>query len=340
MTHTMSQITLSPSQIQFSAQDNETILSAAIRQGYNLPHSCQSGVCGCCTAKLLSGDVRASGEYEHYALTPEQIQAGMILLCCSQAQNDITLDMPAYAGTHALPIRTLPARINNISLRDTIAIIDVALPKAPPFIFYAGQYMDFLLPDGSSRSYSIANAPETSTSTLEFHIRLHEGGLFSSQLFSGSLKAGSIIRLRGPLGSFSLNKESNKPLIFLATGTGFAPIKSLLQHLAHTQPKRHVHIYHGVRFVNEFYDETALHELLTHLPNSRYTPVVSRPDTSWVHATGYITEQVMHDYSNLQDFEVYACGSPAMIHSSQKILTEQKLLPQNAFFSDAFTAHI
>ena len=187
----MSQITVSPSQTQFAAEDSETILSAAIRQGINLPHSCQSGVCGSCAATVVSGDVVQSAEYDDYVLTEEEIAAGTVLLCCTQARGDVVIEMPSYAGCKALTVRTLPARIADIETRGDMAVLTIALPKAPPFVFHSGQYMEILLKDGS-RSYSIANAPHESGS-LEFHIRLREGGLFSPQLFDGRLKKGSII---------------------------------------------------------------------------------------------------------------------------------------------------
>lgn len=335
----MSQITVSPSQTQFQTQDNETILSAALRQGINLPHSCQSGVCGSCAAILVSGQVQKSGEYDDYVLNADEIAAGKILLCCSQAQGDVCIDMPAYAGSKAIAIRTLPARVSQVLVRDDVAILTVALPKAPPFQFHAGQYMEILLKDGS-RSYSIANAP-AQNHTLEFHVRHHEGGLFSPQLFSGSLKAGAIMRLRGPMGSFYLNEDSDsKPLILLATGTGFAPIKAILQHLVHTQAQRKVHVYHGSRFATGLYDEAALHDILTQLPNARYTPVLSRASDDWTGARGYVTEHVLRDYPDLSQHEVYACGSPDMVRESKRQFVAQAHLPETAFYSDAFTAHV
>lgn len=335
----MSQITVSPSQTQFVAQTNETILTAAIRNGINLPHSCQSGVCGSCAAKLVSGKIVQSGEYDDYVLSAEEIAAGTILLCCSQADGDVVVDMPSYAGTKAIAIRTLPARVASVDIRGDVAILQVALPKAPPFKFYAGQYMEILLKDGS-RSYSVANAP-SQNGVLEFHVRHHEGGLFSPQLFSGSLKSGAIMRLRGPLGSFYLNDESGvKPLILLATGTGFAPIKSILQDLAQTQPTRQIHVYHGVRFENGLYDEAALYDILAQLPNAKYTSVVSRPSENWQGAKGHVTEHVLRDYADLSAHEVYACGSPDMVYGSKQVLMVQANLPENAFFSDAFTPHV
>lgn len=334
----MSQITVAPSQTEFHAHSDETILAAAISHGINLPHACQSGVCGTCRAQLISGSVTQSDDYDDYVLSPEEVASGMILLCCSRAKSDVIVDMPAYAGAKALTVRTLPARIARIETHGEVAVLYVSLPKAPPFVFYAGQYMDILLKNGN-RSYSIANAPDQ-TEQLEFHVRRHNNGLFSPQLFDGTLQSGSIIRLRGPLGAFTLNEHSNKPLILLATGTGFAPIKSLLHYLAQIQPERALHFYWGNRHADDFYDDAALQAILATLPNAHYTPVLSRPHLTWQGATGHITEQVLADYPDLRAHEVYACGSPEMIMGARAALIEQGKLPEQAFFSDAFTAHI
>lgn len=334
----MSQITVNPSQTQFSSNENETILAAAVRNGYNLPHSCQSGVCGSCRARLVAGKVKKSGEYDDYVLSEDEVANQMILLCCSEADGDIELDMPSYAGAKALTVRTLPARVASIDVRGDVAVLNVSLPKSPPFQFYAGQYMDILLKDGS-RSYSIANAPSQGDK-LEFHIRKHEGGLFSPMLFDGRLKSGAIMRLRGPLGSFTLSENTDKPLVLLATGTGFAPVKGIVSHIAESQPQRTLHIYHGVRHAAELYDEAALAALLEQLPNARYTPVLSRADDAWTGARGHVQQQVLRDYADLSGCEVYACGSPLMIHDARVLFTAQAGLPDAAFFSDAFTVGV
>lgn len=337
MTH---KITVSPSQTLFQAEENETVLASAIRQGYNLPHSCQSGVCGCCAARIVSGTVHQSGEYDDYVLTEEEVAAGMVLLCCCQARSDLVVDMPSYAGAKALDVRTLPARIGKIDIRGDVAVFTAALPKAPPFRFYAGQYMEILLKDGS-RSYSVASAP-SQNGMLEFHVRLHEGGLFSPKLFDGSLKSGDIIRLRGPLGTFYLNEESQKPLLLLATGTGLAPVKSILARLADTGSERQVYFYYGCRTRTDLYDSEAVAGLVARLPNARYTPSLSRAenDPEWLGARGYITAHARADLPDLSGFEAYACGSPAMVADAKTTLCGQNGLPECAFHADAFTAHV
>lgn len=330
----MPHITINPSQSQFQSTPHESILSAAIRNGHNLPHSCQSGVCGSCRARLLSGEVKAIDEYDDYVLSDEERADGIILLCCCEAQSDVEIDMPAYAGSKAIQIRTLPAKVASIEQHHQVAILKVALPKAPPFKFYPGQYMDILLKDGQ-RSYSIANPP-SQNEYLEFHVRHQAGGLFSPMLFDERLKAGAIIRLRGPLGGFSLNEESDKPILFLATGTGLAPIKAMLRHLLEHSSSRSIHLYWGVRSEQDLYDES-LKTLISGHTHIRYTPVLSRPSPEWRGASGHIQNQVLADYQDLSDYEVYACGSLAMIQEAQGLLTTQLNLPEAYFFSDAFT---
>ena len=333
----MSQVTITPSQIQFETQADETILEAALRQGYNLPNACQSGMCGTCIAQVVSGEV-ALGDYDDCALTDEDAAAGMVLLCACQPKGDVVLDLPAYEGAKAIAPRTMPARVAHVDIRGNMALLRLALPKSPPFKFYAGQYADILY-KGTVRSYSLANAP-SDNGVMEFHVRLREGGVFSPALFSGSLKVGDVLRVRAPLGAFTLHDNSHKPLIFIATGTGFAPIKSLLHHLRDTDPSRSVHIYHGAQTADGLYDEAALRELLYLLPNARYTPVLSRADDAWQGARGYITEHVLHDYADLSGYEVYACGSIDMIRASKQAFTAQRGLPETAFYSDAFTPYV
>ena len=333
----MSQVTITPSQIQFETQADETILEAALRQGYNLPNACQSGMCGTCIAQVVSGEV-ALGDYDDCALTDEEAAAGMVLLCACQPKGDVVLDLPAYEGAKAIAPRTMPARVAHVDIRGNMALLRLALPKSPPFKFDAGQYADILY-KGTVRSYSLANAP-SDNGVMEFHVRLREGGVFSPALFSGSLKVGDVLRVRAPLGAFTLHNNSHKPLIFIATGTGFAPIKSLLHHLRDTDPSRSVHIYHGAQTADGLYDEAALRELLYLLPNARYTPVLSRADDAWQGARGYITEHVLHDYADLSGYEVYACGSIDMIRASKQAFTAQRGLPETAFYSDAFTPYV
>ena len=327
-------VTLSPSNTAFSVEANETIFAAAKQQGLNLPHSCQNGICGQCKAEVLSGEV-IQGEHTEQALSASERSAGKILMCCSTMRSDVALNIPAYTGADTPPVKTLPSRISSIEIMHDIAIIKLALPKASPFVFWAGQYIDLLLPDNRTRSYSIANSP-TQTSLLELHVRYRKGGLFSEMLFSGSLKEKAILRIRAPLGTFTLN-ESNAPIILMATGTGFAPMQSLLQHLIDTNSKRTVHLYWGARQIDDLYAQQTAHALIQALPNARLTLVLSKPHSEWCGAAGYVQDHITQDYPDLSAYEVYACGSSDMIESAQIVLHEHCNLPNGSFFSDAFS---
>ncbi|MDO1509315.1 MULTISPECIES: 2Fe-2S iron-sulfur cluster-binding protein [unclassified Neisseria] len=328
-------VTLVPDHATFSVEAGEPILNAAKQQNFNLPHSCQSGICGQCKAEVLNGYVK-QGPHAEMALSKEEQKKGKILMCCSTAESNIELKVPGYNGINTPPVKTFPARISNINRVRDVAIITLALPKAPPFAFWPGQYIDVLLKDGNSRSYSIASSP-CRTDMMELHVRYREGGLFSEMLFGEKavLKEKSIMRIRGPLGTFTLQK-TNAPIILLATGTGFAPIASILQSMIINGDKRSVHFYWGARTEADLYQLQTAADLISQLPQARFTPVLSRPQNDWKGAIGYVQNLVAEDYPDLHTYEVYACGSMAMITDAKKLLKEKCKLPSEAFFSDVF----
>lgn len=248
MNHT---VTL-PDQTTFAAGDGETVLSAAARQNLNLPHSCKNGVCGQCKAELASGDIQMGGHSEQ-ALSEAEKAQGKILMCRTTAQSDISLNIPGCKAD-ALPVRTLPARIESIVFKHDVALLKLALPKAPPFAFYAGQYIDLLLPGNVSRSYSIANSPDQE-GILELHIRRRENGVCSEMIFGSEpkVKEKGIVRVKGPLGSFTLQEDSGKPVILPATDTGYAPIRSILLDLIRQNSSRAAHFYWGARHQDDLY---------------------------------------------------------------------------------------
>ena len=332
MTHT---ITL-PDQTTFTANDGETVLAAAARQNLNLPHSCKSGACGQCRAELVSGDIQM-GEHSEQALSEAEKVQGKILMCCTTAQSDISINIPGY-NANALPVRTLPARIESIVFKHDVALLKLALPKAPLFAFYAGQYIDLLLPGNISRSYSIANSPDQE-GILELHIRRRENGVCSEMIFGSEpkVKEKGIVRIKGPLGSFTLQEDSDKPIILLATGTGYAPIRSILLDLIRQNSSRAVHLYWGARHQDDLYALEEAQELTGRLKNARFTPVLSKADDGWQGEKEYVQTATAKDYPDLSGYEVYACGSVTMIESAKSVLTAQCNLPETAFYSDAFS---
>lgn len=337
--HYMSTITLTPSNVSFDTLPNEPILMAAKRQNLNLPHSCQSGNCGACKATVVSGEFNL-GDYKERALSKQERAEGKVLLCQTTAQADMVVSMPEYLGADAPQVKTFPVRVKSIDIRDDVAVLQLAMPANNQFTFWPGQYLDVLLKDNQTRSYSIASAP-SQTEFVELHIRQQPDGLFSNIVFGG-LQEKAIFRVKAPLGTFTLAKDSHKPKIFMATGTGFAPIKSMLQSLIDTSINQKIAVYWGVRTEAGLYDLAEAEALIAQLPNAQLIPVLSQASASdaWQGRTGYVQDAVLTDFTDLSDYEVYACGSPNMIEAAQLKLTIEGKLAAEAFYSDAFTPSI
>ncbi|MBP6563238.1 MAG: 2Fe-2S iron-sulfur cluster binding domain-containing protein [Neisseriaceae bacterium] len=335
----MSTITLTPSNVSFDTLPNEPLLMAAKRQNLNLPHSCQSGNCGACKATVVSGDF-SMGEYKERALSAEEREQGKVLLCQVTAHADMVVDLPEYLGADAPQVKTFPVRVKSIAVHQDVAVVQLAMPANNQFTFWPGQYVDVLLKDNQSRSYSIATAP-SQTDYIELHIRQQPDGLFSNVVFGG-LQEKAIFRIKAPLGSFTLAKDSQKPKIFMATGTGFAPIKSMLQSLINAEATQQITVYWGVRTKQALYDLAAAEALISQLPHATLVPILSQPlaEDNWQGRRGYIQDAVLADTPDLSGHEVYACGSPSMIEASQTKLTTEGNLAQNAFYADAFTPSI
>lgn len=330
MSHT---VTLSSGQTAFSVEDHETILQAATRQGLNLPHSCQSGICGQCKAQLTGGEA-LMGKHSEQALSADEAAEGKILMCCSKLLSDACLDIPNYHG--GLPqVRVSPARVSSVEYRADTAIINLALPKAPRFEFLPGQYIDIQMKNGT-RSYSIASSA-ADTEHLQLHVRKRDGGLFSGLLFGEEpvIREKTVMRIRGPLGTFTLQAHEG-PMILLATGTGYAPIHSILQQLADEKRGNPVHLYWGGRRSEDLYFLEEAEALCREI-GAGFTPVLSRAGDGWTGARGYVQEQALADYPDLSASQVYACGSVEMVAAAQKLLAEQGGLKTENFFSDAFT---
>lgn len=332
-------VTLQPSGRSFPVQRDEPILAAALRAGIGLPYGCKDGACGSCKCRMLEGRV-IHGAHQLKALSVEEEENGYALTCCATPQTDVVLEARTVAGVGELPVRRLPARVTRIDKPAAdVAIVKLQLPANDALRYHAGQYIDVLLRDGSRRSYSMANAPHTQGDKpwIELHIRHLPGGLFSDQVF-GAMKEKDILRLEGPFGSFFLREESSKPIVLLASGTGFAPIKALIEQLIFKGSDRPVVLYWGCRSRADLYlHETAL-ELASQLPSLRYVPVLSEPLASdaWEGRTGFVHHAVMADWPDLSAHQVYACGAPVMVESAQRDFTVRCGLPADEFYADAF----
>jgi CDP-4-dehydro-6-deoxyglucose reductase len=333
--------TVQPSGRTFTVDRDEPILSAAIRQGVGLPYGCKDGACGSCKSRLLEGRV-IHGVHQSKALSAEEEAAGWILTCQAAPQTDVVVEARTVPGAGEFPIRKMPTRVTTITRpAPDVAILQLQLPANDRLQYHAGQYVEFILRDGSRRSYSMANAPHTQQDKpgIELHLRHLPGGKFTDHVF-GAMKEKDILRMEGPFGSFFLREDSDKPLILLASGTGFAPIKAIIEHLRHTGSQRIASLYWGARSKADLYLHDWVLETAETMPNLRYTPVLSepRPEDAWTGRTGFVHLAVMHDHPSLMNHQVYACGVPVMVESAQHDFVVKSGLPDDEFYADSFTS--
>ena len=332
------QVLVNPSGRQFSCDAGESILAAAIRAGVGLPYGCKNGACGSCKGKLISGQAEL-GTHQERALSAAEREAGQTLFCCAMPQSDVVIEAREVLGVGDFPIKKLPSRVAKLErLTDDVMILSLQLPATERMQFKAGQYIEFLLKDGKRRAYSMATAPH-SDELLALHIRHMPGGLFTDQVF-GTLKEKDILRFEGPLGTFFLREDSEKPIVMLASGTGFAPIKAMIDHWAHQQSTRPMTLYWGGRRPADLYMNALCEEWAKTLPNFRYIPVISDalPEDNWTGRTGFVHKAVMQDLQNLSDYQVYACGAPIMVEAAQRDFVAECKLPNEEFFADSFTS--
>jgi len=330
------QIKVSPSGHQFVAEADETILEAALRQGLSIPYGCRDGACGACKGKVLDGQID-HGKAQAHALTEDEKAVGLTLFCCAKPQSNITIESRQISSNKDIPVKTLPSRIEKLErLAPDVLAIHLKLPATERLQFLAGQYIDILLKDGKRRSFSLANAPHDDAS-LQLHVRHVPGGLFTDQAFS-SMKVRDILRFNGPHGTFYLREDSKKPMILLAGGTGFAPIKALVEHAIAENCARPIYIYWGAKARVDLYLPTLGEQWAAAHSNIQYTPVLSEPaaDDGWTGRTGLVHQSVTVDHQNLSNFQVYACGSPGMIDAAKRDFMAAGL-PEEEFFADAFT---
>ena len=336
--HAAFTITVQPSGRVFTADSDEAILTAGIRHGIGLPYGCKDGACGSCKCKKISGDV-VHRPYQAKALSDEEAAQGLILTCCAVPQSDVVLESRQVTEEGALPIKKMPTRVTTMTrMSDDVMVLNLQLPANDSFLYRAGQYVEFILRDGARRSYSMANAPGQGNA-LELHIRHMPGGKFTDHVF-GAMKEKEILRIEGPFGSFFLREDSEAPLVFLASGTGFAPIKALLEHMQEHNIQRPVTVYWGGRRPADLYMDAWLRAQQVLMPQLRYVPVVSdaQPEDGWTGRTGFVHRAVLDDVPVLSGHHVYACGAPIVVDSARKDFTQMAGLPEDNFFADAFTS--
>ena len=331
----MSRVKVLPSGKTFNVGSHETILEGALRENIALPYGCRDGACGACKGRVVEGDVAQDG-FQERALPAAERAQGMALFCCARPCGDVTIEVREVAGAGDIQVKTLPCRVEKIERVHDVAILRLKLPVSERLQFKAGQYIDILMRDGKARSFSIANPPHEE-GFIELHIRHQPGGSFSEYVF-GRMQEKEILRFKGPLGSFFLRDDSDKPLILLASGTGFAPIKAMVEHALHHGGNRPMILYWGARTLADLYMAEVAAGWQASRPDFTFIPVLSEPlaEDRWIGRSGFVHQAVLDDFDDLSGYEVYACGAPVMVEAAHASFTGMRKLPADAFFSDAF----
>jgi CDP-4-dehydro-6-deoxyglucose reductase len=335
-------VTIEPSRHVFSVPEGSTILQAALDAGFVLPYGCRDGACGSCKGKVLDGTVD-HGRHQGNALPEQDKRLGYALFCCAKPASDLVIECREISALKDVQVRQLPCRVQKIERpAPDVAVISLKLPANDGLQFLAGQYLDFLLKDGRRRSFSIATAPHAvlEAGELNLHIRHMPGGQFTDHVFS-TMKEREILRFEAPLGTFFLREDSEKPIVFVASGTGFAPIKAMLEHAFHrgTEKRRRIVLYWGARAARDLYLDALPRKWAEQHPEFSYVPVLSdaSPADHWAGRTGLVHQAVMEDFADLSPCQVYACGNPLMVYAARRDFIALRGLSAEDFFADAFT---
>lgn len=320
----------------FTVREGESILTAALRQGVMLPYSCKNGTCGSCKGVVESGEV-------HYpfhpplALERPDIADGYALMCQAEPVEDLVINVREIEAVRDIQVRMLPARVTEKSLlAENVVRLRLKLPKAQRLQFLAGQYIDVLLSGGKRRAFSIASCPSLEDE-IELHIRHVDGGDFTGFVFD-QLHERDILRLEGPQGNFFVrNDQPERPIIMLGGGTGFAPLKSMIENLLEQGDKREIQLYWGTRTSEEMYMDELPSRWADEHAHIHYHRAISEPDSSAMadHFKGFVHEAVIADFPELSAYDVYMSGPPAMIDAARQTFVQCGIDEQRMFY-DSF----
>ncbi|HEV8333896.1 MAG TPA: 2Fe-2S iron-sulfur cluster-binding protein [Steroidobacteraceae bacterium] len=332
-----SRITLFPSQQVIFVEEGETILDAALRAGLNLPHSCKGGHCSSCRARIRDGSI-VYPRGRPLGLMAEEEREGYALLCQAHATGaDLAIEVREIRPPRPeVQVKSLPCRIERMhKLAPEVMAVFLRLPSNEDFHFFAGQYLDIMLPQNRRRSFSIASCPGRDE-LIELHIRRVASGEFTQQLFDG-MKERTLLRVEGPLGQFWFRRESPRPALLIGGGTGYAPLRSMLRDLLEVGDRRPLHLYWGAQTRQDLYEDAQVRALGAQYPNLRYTSVLSDPlpADNWTGRRGLVHAAALEDHPQLERVDVYASGPPAMVETVRHEFTVRGLPPQQLFF-DSF----
>jgi CDP-4-dehydro-6-deoxyglucose reductase len=328
-------VTINPAGHTIEVNDGETVLEAALRSGHVIPYSCRGGTCGSCLGKVCEGSVDYP-DGRPLALSEQEQAEGKALFCQARPSSDLVIEAREIDAANDVQIRIMPCRIMQLEkLAPDVMKLSLKLPANERLQFLAGQYIDFLLRDGRRRSFSLANAPHNDD-FLELHVRLVPDGEFTGHIFN-NVKEKAIMRFQGPLGTFFLREDSQTPVIMMGGGTGFAPLKGMLEDMFHKGIERPVHLYWGARAQQDLYLNSLPTQWAERYPQLSYIPVLSEPDSDepWTGRTGFVHQAVADDFPDLSGHEVYMSGPPPMINAAKRAFFDQGLT-QDRLFYDSF----
>lgn len=322
-------VSVTDTDFSFPCEPNETVLDAAQRAGFDIPCSCRKGVCGTCKGGISSGEVRAfAGE----ALTPQEQAARQVLFCQTRPRSDLVIAPKSIAKADPFARKIIDARIfRMVRMADDVILLHLRFPAGVRVRFKAGQYVDILLDNGERRSFSMANPPSESDG-VQLHVRHVVGGAFTGAVFN-TLAPGDTLRVELPYGGFVL-RDSDKPILFVAGGTGFAPIKSIIEDAMAKGINRDMTLYWGARQATGLYTDLP-HRWQAQYPRFRYVPVLSDVAAPGFRH-GFVHQAVLEDHTSLEGFQAYLCGVPAMTRAARKDFRAAGL-PVKEFFIDTFT---
>ncbi len=329
-------VCIQPSNKSFAVDEGETVLDGARRAGLALPYSCLGGVCGSCRATLISGHY-AYPRQAPQALSAAERAHGDVLLCQAVPTSDLIVSAREVPSVAELPRRVLPARVvDKQLLADDVMLLGLQTPNAQPLRWLAGQYIDVLLPEGRRRAFSIANAPDAGGQRIELHVRRVPGGGFTQTVFDAT-PIGSLWRIEGPLGTFVPREDSERPIIFMAGGTGFAPIKAIIEHFIHLGSTRPMHLYWGARHTRDLYMPELPERWRSLHPGFAFSAVLSEADGDdrGEHRSGHVHEAVLADHADLAPYDLYMSGPPPMIEAARRGFIERGLDSDRLYY-DSF----
>ncbi len=334
-------VTVQASGHRFEVGDDETVLAAALRAGVGLPYGCKNGACGSCRGRIVEGRLR-HGPHQPSALSVEDEARGGALFCSAYPESDLVLEVREVRGIGEIPIKKLPARVASLTRpASDVVVIRLQLPAAERLQYLPGQYVEIILKDGRRRSYSMATAPGVEDQ-IELHVRHTPGGVFTDHVFGAGatqMKERDILRFEGPLGTFFLRDDSSKPIVLVASGTGFAPIKAIVEFAILKSLDRPITLYWGGRRPHDLYMDALARGWTDALPSFRYVPVISDAlaEDDWTGRTGFVHRAVMEDFPDLSGYQVYACGAPVMVEAARREFAATRGLPADEFHADSFT---